>query len=113
VVEMRKTIAVIATGALAAGIAAGPAGAAGEVSVKDDFFSPKSKSVAPGGSITWLWRGKSEHNVTGMTRSGRVVFRSKTTKRKGYRYTKRFSKAGSYRVICTLHDGMKMSVRVR
>ena len=110
---MRKTIAVIAAGALAAGIAAGPAGAAGEVRVGDDFFSPKSKTISSGGSITWLWRGKASHNVTGMTRSGKVAFRSKTTKRKGYRYTKRFRKAGSYRVICTLHSGMKMSVRVR
>ena len=109
---MRKTIVVIATGALAAGVAAGPAGAAGEVSVKDDFFSPKSKSVAPGGSITWLWRGKARHNVTGMTRSGRVVFRSSTTSRRGYRYTMRFRRAARYRVICTLHSGMRMSVRV-
>ena len=107
---------------IGAALAVGPAGAsapevrvaASAVAVKDNVFSPKSKSVARGGTISWVWRGEAPHNVTGRKAGSRKVsFRSKTTSRKGYRYTKRFRKAGSFRVVCTLHSGMKMTVRVR
>ena len=116
-----RAIAAVAAGSLGACLAVAPAGAsapevrlaASSVSVGNNFFSPSSKSVGRGGSISWVWRGGARHNVTGMTRSGRVVFRSRTTSRRGYRYTKRFRSAGRFRVICTLHSGMRMSVRVR
>ena len=106
--------AVVAVSAIAGLVGAvGAGGATTSVRVDDDFFKPKTKTIARGDTISWVWRGESRHNVTGMTRSGRVAFRSKTTARSGYRYRKRFRKAARYRVICTLHSGMTMSVRVR
>ena len=102
--------------ALAIGIAAaaGPSGAAtSKVTVGNNYFSPKSKTISRGNAIAWVWRGGASHNVTARTSSGRVAFRSKTTSRKGYRYAKRFRKAARYSVICTLHPRMKMSLRVR
>ena len=113
---MRKTAGAAVATALAIGIAAaaGPGVAAtSKVTVGNDFFSPKSKTISRGNSIAWVWRGGDSHNVTAMTSSGRVAFRSKTTSRKGYRYAKRFRKAARYSVICTLHPRMKMSVRIR
>ncbi len=114
---MKRTGAVAAVVAVSAVIglvgAVGAGGATSSVTVGDNFFKPKSKTIARGDSIRWVWRGKVAHNVSGRTGSGKVVFRSRTTARKGYRYTKRFRKAARYRVICTLHSGMKMVVRVR
>ena len=113
---MRKTAVAVAVSALAVGIAAaaGPSGAAtSNVTVGNNFFKPKTKTVSRGDSVRWVWRGGRRHNVTGTTRSGRVAFRSRTTSRKGYRYTKRFRRAGRYTVICTLHSGMTMRLRVR
>ena len=87
--------------------------AAANITVGDDFFRPKFKTIARGERISWVWRGESRHNVTGMTRSGRVAFRSKTTSRSGYCYTKTFRRAARYRVICTLHADMRMTLRIR
>ncbi len=111
----RKRLAVAAATVVAvAAVASGPAAGAGsKVTVGNNFFKPKSKTVSKGSTVTWVWKGGTSHNVTGMTKSGRVVFRSKTTSRKGATYRKRFRKAGSFRVICTIHSNMKMSLRVR
>jgi plastocyanin len=84
------------------------------VRVGNNFFSPTSKSVRRGGTLTWVWAGGVRHNVTGMTRSGRVVFMSRTTSRRGFRYRHRFGRRGRFRVICTVHPRvMRMTVRVR
>jgi plastocyanin len=112
--KIRTLVAVLAVSALVGAVVVGGAsGATTSVTVGDNFFRPKAKTIARGDSIRWVWRGDVKHNVTGMTRSGRVAFRSKTTARKGYRYKKRFRKAARYRVICTLHSDMTMRVRVR
>jgi len=64
--------------------------------------------------VTWVWAGGRGHNVTGMTRTGRDVFRSRTTARVGFRYSHRFRRRASFRVICTVHPrAMRMTVRVR
>jgi plastocyanin len=82
--------------------------------VGNNFFSPTSKSVASGHTLTWVWSGGRRHNVTGKTRSGRVAFRSRTTSRRGFRYTLRFRRRTRYTVICTIHPSqMRMTVRVR
>jgi plastocyanin len=79
------------------------------VSVKDDVFAPKSITVKKGTSVKWVWKGKHPHNVT--VTSGPVKFHS-STKKKGA-YTHRFSKKGTYKILCTIHaPGMKMTVKV-
>jgi plastocyanin len=101
------------TSALSAG-AAKPRAAAESVRVGNNFFSPTLTSIRRGRVVTWIWAGGRRHNVTGMTRTGRVVFRSRTTSRAGFRYSHRFRRRASYRVICTLHPrSMRMTVRVR
>ena len=91
-----------------------PRAAAESVRVGNDFFSPTFTSIRRGRVVTWVWAGGRRHNVTGRTRTGRVVFRSRTTSRAGFRYSHRFRRRASYRVICTLHPGsMRMTVRVR
>jgi plastocyanin len=103
---------IVATALSAA--ASEPRAAATTVRVGNNFFSPTAKSIRRGRVITWAWAGGVRHNVTGTTRSGRVVFRSRTTSRAGFRYSRRFRRRASYRVICTVHPGtMRMSVRVR
>jgi plastocyanin len=118
--SVRAAIAAVAVAAilfgtaLASSTASAPDGrvAATNITVGDNFFRPKSKTVRRGSSVSWVWRGRVAHNVTG-SRRGRVAFRSKTTARRGYRYTRRFRRATSYRVVCTLHTGMRMTLRVR
>ena len=39
-------------------------------------------------------------------------FASETTDDRGVNFKHKFKKAGTYKLICTVHDGMKMKVKV-
>jgi plastocyanin len=77
---------------------------AGAVTVKDNYFSPKSASVKVGDTVTWTFTGGSAHNVTFDD------FNSKLMKSGTYTHT--FAKAGSFEYRCTIHTGMKGTVDV-
>ena len=79
------------------------------VTVKDDTFAPKSVSIGKGSTIKWNWKGKAPHNVT--VTSGPAKFHSKTQKKGSFSH--KFAKAGTYKIICTIHaPEMKMTVKV-
>ncbi len=105
-----KKLALPALAAVAATAALAPsAGAATTVRVDDDVFRPGSLTIRAGTTVVWRWVGDNPHNVT-VTR-GPVKFRS-DTKRSG-RYSKRMRRGGRYRIVCTIHPGMDMTLRVR
>ena len=80
------------------------------VSVKDNVFVSKSITVSRGTAVKWVWRGKHLHNVTVV--KGPVKFHSGT--KKTGTFTRTFSKAGTYKLLCTVHaPDMKMTVTVR
>jgi plastocyanin len=79
------------------------------VSVKDDVFAPKSLTVNKGTTVKWVWKGHEPHNVT-VTR-GPAKFHSKTQTTGAF--SKKFTKAGTYRIVCTIHaPRMSMTVKV-
>jgi len=83
------------------------------VKVGNDFFSPTSRSIARGQTVTWVWAGGTPHDVVAKNRKGKIIFRSKITKRKGYTYSHKFGRSGTYKIICSLHvDTMRMTVKV-
>jgi plastocyanin len=93
---------------LAAAIALPAEGHTISVSVKDNVFAPKAKTVKRNDTVRFVWRGRNPHNViiSGPRRA------SSTTQVKGtYRY--RATRGGSHRVVCTIHPGMEMRLRVR
>ena len=106
---MKKKLAVPALAVAAATVFATPTGAATRVRVDDDVFRPGSVTVRSGTTVTWRWVGDNPHNVT-VTR-GPVKFRSRT-KTSG-RFSKRMRRRGRYRIVCTVHPGMDMTLRVR
>jgi plastocyanin len=108
---MKKLIAAGAVAAIAAGALAVPSSGAGTrgVSVKDNFFSPKTVTVSKGTTVRWRWRGKAAHNVRAY--KGPVKFNS-GVKTKGS-YSRKFTRRGTYRLICDIHSAaMKMTVKV-
>ena len=108
---MTKRLLVLPVAAACAlGVAVLPAGAASSsISLKDDFFSPKTKSIKKGTTVTFKWAGRAPHNVT--VTQGPVKFVSKTQS-KGT-YVKTFTKAGTYKIVCTIHPGMNLSLTVK
>ena len=104
-----KKLAVAAIAAVIAAVLAIPAFAATKtVAVKDNFFSPKSLTVGKGTTVKWVWRGSRPHNVK--VTKGPVKFTS-PTKFSGS-YSKTMTRRGTYTLVCTIHSGMKMTLRV-
>jgi plastocyanin len=110
---MRRA-ALVAALAIAAALlvtSIGSAGAKRTVDVGDDFFSPDKLSISSGTKVAFNWIGRDEHNVTKKKGPG-GGFASDTTDARGVNFQKKFKKAGTYKLICTVHDGMKMKVQV-
>jgi plastocyanin len=109
---MLKRIATLAIVPLVASAAlAIPAMAASKTTIKlgDNFFKPDHKTVKKGTTVVWDWTGKAPHNVTVV--SGPQKFRS-TVQTSGT-YTHKMTKAGTYKIVCTIHPGMDLSLKVR
>lgn len=113
---MRKLIVIVAI-AGAAALAAVPAMSAlastptKSVSVKDNFFTPKTVTIRRGTRVTWAWHSFGIlHNVT--VTSGPSKFHSGN--KGGGTYSHLFTKKGTYHLICTLHPTqMKETIVVR
>jgi plastocyanin len=101
----------LALALLVAAVAAVPASGAAtrSIAVKDDVFSPKAATVAKGTTVVWRWQGDSPHNV--VVTSGPVRFKS-VVQRSGT-FRRRLTRAGTYRYVCTIHAGMRGTIRVR
>jgi plastocyanin len=87
------------------------------VTVQDNYYGPTKETVNRDSLITWKWTDESAdvHDVKLV--SGPKGFRKFQTEpaSAGFRYSKRLTKPGTYKFICTLHedDGMKMTIVVR
>ena len=116
---MRKKMSVVAAVAVAIGgamLLLPGAGAAGggstTIEVGDDFFSPDSKKVSSGTKVKFKWTGQNDHNVTKTSGPG-SGFASDTTDAPGVNFQKTFKKKGTYKLVCTIHAGMDMSLKVK
>ena len=103
-----KKLAVPALAVFATAAMAVPAGAAVKIRVADDVFKPSSKTVSKGTKVRWKFVGDNPHNVT--VTSGPKKFQS-GNKRSG-RFTKKMRKRGTYKIVCTIHPGMDMTLKV-
>jgi plastocyanin len=114
---MRKLLAALAVvSVLVAGVAATTAGGATKkkltVTLRDNYFSPKTLTVADGTTIYFAWGrgGKGtdvEHNVTGTKGNEfEIGDRSKGIKKKTFTKTTT--------IYCTIHPTtMKLTVKVK
>jgi len=101
----------IALVVLALGLAAVPALAATRsVRLVDNRFAPKSVAIERGDTVRFRHAGRLPHNVT--VERGPARFASPLL-RSGGTYRKRLTRRGRYLLVCTLHPGMEMTLRVR
>jgi plastocyanin len=108
---MRKLI-VLATVAVSTAALAVPAFAATKsVKIGDIFYVKKGAknpkvTAAKNDTVKWTWTGKFPHNVT--VKSGPVKFHSKT--QKSGTFSKKITKAGTYKIYCTVHGAAAQSM---
>jgi len=105
----KKTIAALAALALCALLAVPAFAATKSATVGDTYFKARTLTVSKGTTVKWVWRGKLPHDVK--VKSGPAKFHS-TVKTSGS-YSKRLTRSGTYRIICTIHPSMKQTVTVR
>jgi len=80
-----------------------------QVAVRDNSFSPASLSVAQGTTVTWVWQGTQQHNVTWNESNPP----NSPTQSSGS-YTRTFNvPTGAYTYFCTIHAGMNGSITVQ
>ena len=108
-VALAGMVSLVAVFGSVAGAAESNKGA--KVQVGDDFFNPTSVSIAKGTKVTFKWVGSDKHNVT-KTKGPGGSFASETTNQTGFKYKHKFKKSGTYKLICTVHEGMKTKVKV-
>lgn len=70
-------------------------------------FSTANLTIKKGDTVRWSWSGNVSHNVAG------PGFQSKTAAKLTFGHT--FPKAGTYKVVCQIHQGLgqRMNVIVR
>jgi plastocyanin len=110
---MKRLLAVLAAACVAgAALPAIPALATTRtVAVKDSYFATRSLTVRKGTTVKWVWRGTNlPHNI--VVRKGPEKFSSGAPKRSGS-FARTLRRRGAYRLRCTIHPGMEMSVTVR
>ena len=113
---MRVLVAAIAGVAL---LSAAPAmGAARKtVTVGDNYLAPGKLTVKRGTTITWRWPGYDQagdvHDV-GLVSGPKGVkrFRSQAAST-DYRFSRKLTVPGTYKLGCSLHHNMKMTVTVK
>jgi plastocyanin len=97
-----------ATSCLVLGAAIGNVAMAAEhtVAIRDNFFSPRNVTVAPGDSVKWVHQGAAPHtstSTTGLWDSGVI--------NNGQSFSFTFTNLGSFNYFCTVH-GQAMSGKV-
>ncbi len=114
-----KAAALIAGAALLVGAA--PAQAAAPrgktVRIYDNYFLKDDITVKRGAIVTWRWPGFDEagdvHDVKLKSAPDGVRKWQSEPASSGYRFKRTLRTPGRYRIICTLHEEMTMTIRVR
>jgi plastocyanin len=108
--------------AIAAGVAllsAAPADGAKRktIRVADSYYAPKSVTVDRGTTITWRWPAFDEagdvHDVKLKSGPKGVKKFASEAAATDYSFKRKLTVSGTYKIICTLHEEMRMTIRVR
>ena len=87
----------------------GGTGPGTQVSMKDIKFNPGTVTIKPGGKVTWTNDDSVGHDVTADDfESGSPVGIEG-----GSTFSHTFKKAGTYDYVCSVHPGMKGTVKVK
>ncbi len=107
---MRKLLIATLTLLLLAGSGVALAATTRTVRMDDIDFKPATLSVRSGDTVRFRNAESVPHDVRA-TR-GPVRFASRVLRR-GDVYRRKMTRRGSYTIVCTLHPGMRMNLRVR
>src|SRR4051794_32979022 len=106
-------------GVVALLVGAPPAFGAGKKTVKvgDNFFTPKTLTVTKGTTVTWKWPGFDQagdvHDVSLKSGPKGVKKFHSEEAATDYSFKRKLTGPGVYKLVCTLHEDMRMTIRVK
>lgn len=81
------------------------------IKLEDNFFAPSTMTAKRGTTVRFQWAGNNPHNVVKVSGPG-ASFASRTSWHRGVNFVKKFTKVGTYHLICRLHSGMELDLKV-
>lgn len=104
----KKIVPLALVAAVSGALAAQAVGASSKtIAVDDDFFKPKTVSVKKGTTLKFKFNGF--HNVEA---DGKAAFKNIPNRSSGT-VARKANKKGNFNLVCTLHDGMTMKLKVK
>jgi plastocyanin len=109
----------LGTALAGAALVAAPATAAAPkprtVKIADNYYLPAKTTVKPGTRVVWRWPSEAGDVHDVKLKSGPKGVRRFHSQpaSSGYRFKRTLEKTGTYRIVCTLHEEMKMTITVR
>jgi plastocyanin len=106
---------VIGPAALMSAAAFAAAGSSPKVTIHDNYYAPAKLTVKQGTTVKWVWPEipVDVHDVKlKKGPKGAKRFWSDPAS-SSYTFKRKLTKPGAYSIICTLHEEMTMSVKVR
>jgi plastocyanin len=112
---MKRTLIVLTIAGAALAAAPAQAGPRKGVKVFDNFYLPTKATVKKNTTVVWKWPadGGDVHDVKlKKGPKGAKKFWSEPGSA-GYEFKQTLKKPGTYAIVCTLHDEMKMTITVK
>src|SRR5689334_8945617 len=112
---MKNVLAALTVTVIAAAAAVPALAGTKSVKVGNNYFvragSTPTISIQKGSTLKFVWHSNGvPHNVK-KTRGPGPAFHSPV--KTGGSYSHKFTRGGTYKLVCTIHSGMKLTVKVR
>ena len=113
-----KRLILLVTGAALLSAAPVQAAVKGKtIELGDNYYAPKTVTVAKNTTVTWRWPGFEEagdvHDVKLKSGPKGVKKFHSESAASDYRFKRKLTVSGTYKIVCTLHEEMAMTVKVR
>jgi plastocyanin len=112
-----RSLVVLLAGAVLLSTAPAQAGPAKTVRVYDNYFLKDALTVKRGTTVVWRWPGAEEagdvHDVKLKSGPKGVKRFHSEAAATDFTFRRKLKVAGRYRIVCTLHHEMRMTIRVR
>src|SRR5213079_70706 len=106
--RMKKLLAAATVTVIAAAAAIPAFAGTKNVKIGDNYFVRSANNatvtIGKGSSLRFLWRGHAPHNVKKLRGPGGSF--NSPVKTSGS-WTHKFTRGGTYKLVCTIHSGMK------
>jgi len=87
------------------------------VNVGDNYYTPKTLKVKSGTTVIWKWPG---FDMAGDVHDVKLKSGPKHVKKfhsqpasSDYSFKRKLKVVGTYKIVCTLHEDMRMTIKVR